>query len=632
MSEFLKRMRPVGLMVLVCGLPLACSGGRPLPVRPSVSYLCVPGIIQLAEARRLRQKFEPTPTSVPGRGGRDCWYRTDAIPLGELLSDAPDDGLVLMEINSATAQEIRIYQGDRLLHQGGAARSFESRTVPYRHSVFPIAIEGRTFPELLLHVRSTVPELPMTLWTSAAFHEATQREYYLLGVFLGIVAIMAAYNLMLGISIRERMYFFYVFYTISLGIYVLSEDGLLNQWLRLEENQQPHVFVLIMAPISGSALLFVRSFLETGRVSQWLSRAMFWHACASLVVVPIIGVLWIEQRGPIMNLNGAVVLVLVVTAMLRGLLRRDPQARILAAAGFVFMFFIVFRLLWLVGVPVGSDFLRHHGTKFGAAIELSMLALGLAWRYNRLRDDFVRTRAEHARERERLLGEVHDTIGARLSAALMHIGKAPGQAELRAILESALERARDLSALIQLAGRTEFTLASEIRGLVDTYAGLPGARIQLSFDERLNELDLGQRIDVSRLLQEWVSNSVRHAGARTLRVEFHLRRGAAVLRVLADGLAFNWRSEQNYDGPGSGLRGMQNRVERLRGKARSFARGRLPVRSTENAGERSGSAFVLRFPFASPGGSDRIRGQNRSWRDSGGAAPGTRPGQSGAKV
>ncbi len=49
-------------------------------------------------------------------------------------------------------------------------------------------------------------------------------EYYFLGIFYGIIFIMAMYNLLIYIFTRERVYLLYVFYVISCGLYTFSED------------------------------------------------------------------------------------------------------------------------------------------------------------------------------------------------------------------------------------------------------------------------------------------------------------------------------------------------------------------------------------------------------------------------
>jgi len=56
-------------------------------------------------------------------------------------------------------------------------------------------------------------------------------EYFLSGIYYGILLIMAVYNLLLFIIIRERVYFYYVLYVLSCVLLSSSEDGLGFQYL-----------------------------------------------------------------------------------------------------------------------------------------------------------------------------------------------------------------------------------------------------------------------------------------------------------------------------------------------------------------------------------------------------------------
>ena len=588
----------------LCGLAIACACAflpgcyvpGPLSVTPGGASFCSETRLDLRQIAARKNDFKQAPAGEVGASrGQDCWFRIDSFSLPPTGRTDATTGFLLMEVGIIKSRTVDVYIGSLPARHTRAVVTPANRLVAHRFFVFEIPVPDGVVPPLLIHASTAVPDLGVAFWTAPAFHESAQREHYLLGIFIGVVLIMGAYNLVLGVALKDRMYAYYVIYTISVGVFMLGEDGLLHHWLQLSLLAGKRTFVLVMALFSGSALLFARSYLETERSSLLLGRAMFRYALFSLTVVPAVALLLIEKRGVLMNMSGAVVLILVIAAIVHGLRRKHVQAFTLAIAASLFVASITGRLLWLLDVRVASNFLLQHGAKFGAALELAILSLGLAARYNRLQADFVRTKAQHARERERLIGEVHDTIGARLSAALLHLGRDTVHVRLAAILQSALDQARDLTALIQSAGRPGVTFESEVRGLVDTYSGLPGMRIDLDLTPRFNSLDLKQRIHVTRLLQEWLSNTVRHGGARRFRLEFRLRGDRAAVRVLSNGRGFSWRSDRAYAGPGSGLRGMAARTEHLAGRARSLDRARGSGRTGVAGSMESGSAFVLRF-------------------------------------
>jgi signal transduction histidine kinase len=56
-------------------------------------------------------------------------------------------------------------------------------------------------------------------------------EYFLLGLFYGMVVIIALYNLFLFFTIKDNAYIYYVFYIISFGLFSMCQDGTAFQYL-----------------------------------------------------------------------------------------------------------------------------------------------------------------------------------------------------------------------------------------------------------------------------------------------------------------------------------------------------------------------------------------------------------------
>ena len=108
---------------------------------------------------------------------------------------------------------------------------------------FYIRIESNTESALLFRVRS------YQFFTAYALS-----EYYLLGIFYGILFIMALYNLLMFFTFRERLYFYYFLYVISCILITFAEDGLGFHYIW---NNFPEFNYYI---INFSPLLFLISF------------------------------------------------------------------------------------------------------------------------------------------------------------------------------------------------------------------------------------------------------------------------------------------------------------------------------------------------------------------------------------
>ncbi len=123
-------------------------------------------------------------------------------------------------------------------------------------------------------------------------------------------------------------------------------------------------------------------------------------------------------------------------------------------------------------------------------------------------------------ERERILHELHDGIGGQLIAAIsLSESKSNNKAALKQTLQDALldlrlvidsldEETRDLCSLL---GMLRMRLASQMNA--------QDVALVWHIDPQVNTEDLGYEItlNVLRIVQEAINNSVRHAAARTIR-------------------------------------------------------------------------------------------------------------------
>jgi len=88
-----------------------------------------------------------------------------------------------------------------------------------------------------------------------SFNSYAQQEYILLGIFYGILLIMAIYNLFLYFNIRDKVYLFYVLYALGCALNSFSEDGLGFQYL------WPNYPVMNIFVMKYTPLLLLSAFL-----------------------------------------------------------------------------------------------------------------------------------------------------------------------------------------------------------------------------------------------------------------------------------------------------------------------------------------------------------------------------------
>ncbi|MFT3798908.1 sensor histidine kinase [Microbacterium sp.] len=253
----------------------------------------------------------------------------------------------------------------------------------------------------------------------------------------------------------------------------------------------------------------------------------------------------------------------------------------------------------VLGNPPGAqEFeVRMRGVLLSAVVLVAAWVLGVRTRQVR-QEAAARARTE---ERLRLARDVHDVLSHSLGVIGVRAGVAAhvtalGEVELRETLREVESQARsslaELKGLLQRerADETETTTASlPLTGLLRDVANTAersGLRVELDCSESLDRLPVIVRTTVYRVVQEAVTNSIRHAAASTLHICAVWADATVEVTVRDDGIGAR-------DGvrEGHGLTGMRERVALAGGHLRidltseGFAvTARLPL-SDENAGQ-----------------------------------------------
>jgi signal transduction histidine kinase len=252
--------------------------------------------------------------------------------------------------------------------------------------------------------------------------------------------------------------------------------------------------------------------------------------------------------------------------------------------------------------PVGN---LNNGVQFTVVPLVAMLIARRAVRDRQLKAEALEARAELlereqqlrardavADERARIARELHDLVAHNVSLMVVQAG-----AE-RHSLPDEQSSTREVLASIERAGRQALAEARRLLGvlrrddardelepqpgvaqidvLVDAIrqAGLP---VKLEVEGEHAELPAGVDLCAYRIVQEGLTNALKHAGPAQAEVWLRFRPGALDVRVLDDGLG---AGSANGHGGGHGLVGMRERVALYGGEV--------------HAGPRDGRGFEIR--------------------------------------
>lgn len=166
-----------------------------------------------------------------------------------------------------------------------------------------------------------------------------------------------------------------------------------------------------------------------------------------------------------------------------------------------------------------------------------------------------------AQERERIVREMHDGIGGQLMTALRGVER--GAFSSDKVAELLQESLDDLRLIIDASAATSQLLPALAgwRSRWDPRLEALGIELQWQVDEALGHQALTPTVvlQLMRILQEAVINSVKHAQAGVVRVEATISGHQLLLRVLDDGVGLPVQGDSSVAGR-HGLRSMQARA------------------------------------------------------------------------
>ena len=178
------------------------------------------------------------------------------------------------------------------------------------------------------------------------------------------------------------------------------------------------------------------------------------------------------------------------------------------------------------------------------------------------------------KEKSELARTLHDELGGLLTAAKMDLSwlqsrvETPAHQERLAQLGSVLDEAMGLKRRVVEELRPSlldhFGLATALRAYADSVCAKANIRTDIRLSEDGEPIPKDVAITLFRIIQEGLSNVVRHSGAQHVTLELATSAAEHAITLQDDGRGFHLNSERN--GWPHGIMGMQHRVRALGGR------------------------------------------------------------------
>lgn len=176
-------------------------------------------------------------------------------------------------------------------------------------------------------------------------------------------------------------------------------------------------------------------------------------------------------------------------------------------------------------------------------------------------------------ERMRIARDLHDEVGAMLSTVKMSIKRAERNLakegvphslqEPTDLLDAVIGSVREISHDLLPPSLESLGLAAALGQLAEKTAQLSGVPFAFRLEGTLGRLPVRTELTLYRIVQELISNALKHAQATELRLEVGFGEQGLSILFRDNGVGFG---EAEAGKAGLGLRGIKSRVEALGGE------------------------------------------------------------------
>ena len=308
----------------------------------------------------------------------EFWLRTRLHNVGDAAQT------VVLRFTYPSHDEVDFYELDRdarLLQswQLGDMRDQSDIQLMDKHPAIKISLSAQEEKWIYARVKSVnAMVLSLDILSESEHQKSIHLQIILSGFIYGVLLVMALYNFVLAVSMRDKAYYVYVLYVLTFlsFVLVLSGDGYFYLWPNYPELNQMLLPILAGFLIIPS-LAFPYYLLDIKKHApsvMWFYRLAAILASVFLVCIPMLGV---AQSIVLIN---TLTVALSITMLAVGIFlsyKNVPLAKIYTLAWFILLLGLAVLSLASLGVIENNLMTRNAGL-LGGVIEVVILSLVLS--------------------------------------------------------------------------------------------------------------------------------------------------------------------------------------------------------------------------------------------------------------
>lgn len=430
-------------------------------------------------------------------------------------------------------------------------------------------------------VKNGALRIPISFKTERETALSEMKFMQISSIYLGFLVLAGFLGLGLFIAFRKWIYFFYLLYAISFFVLMFIEFGFAYQYVSFVYPYDISFIRTLSGTLNSIALInFVRLFLRIQQHQKWLNISILAH---SFLLVFQILFFFAWPKLVLRHFDFIVpwyFLMLIVSAFLIMLCIGFSYKKYPTESTFMGLTFSMVIIGSFIIIGLEMNILPHNAftnnaLAYSSALELLLISGAISKRLANIYKARLNLQKQlvaekklrildsikgEEQERRRLARELHDSIGAYLLAAKLKIVGDNVQ-EAQQIIQMAHTELRNISHQLLPPQVEKQSLTETFHNYLASNFSQNKIQFTLVDNSSGNEMSTEQKITLYRVLQEAISNAVKHGAASEIQIEVSGRNQFHELKISDNGIGFQLQTQKM----GLGIQNLKSRVEELGG-------------------------------------------------------------------
>jgi signal transduction histidine kinase len=295
---------------------------------------------------------------------------------------------------------------------------FSEREIKSPFPTFVLSVQNEDVQEFYLQIRGREQiQLPVFIGKKTVLMEHSSRLSFWVGIYAGIILLMALYNLSIYVAVRDKSYLSYVLFILAVGFAQLINHGVLSQYLYPNQPWLSSIEFFIYPALAGiTGMVFQSVFLQ---VRSALPRLTILIYCfVGVYIVSAITGIWFDHITGyhLMQVCAMLVSIYMLTISIILARRKLREANFFLIAWSFFLIGVILFILKDNGV-VPYNQITKQSMEIGSALELVLLSIALADKINIYKKEKEESQAqalEALQENERMVKEQNVVLERRV--------------------------------------------------------------------------------------------------------------------------------------------------------------------------------------------------------------------------